>query len=130
MTTLYEKNYELPKNGSYYLSRAAYIVVTARIKEYPEFVQKIAEIDAKSESDITEDDILNKTAMESYINAVKSGLKWVPEEVRKALWEYAMQKPSVTWQEVAEHHHYSESYLRAKYHIFIYGIAAELGEIF
>lgn len=75
MTTLYEKNYELPKNGSYYLSRAAYIVVTARIKEYPEFIQKIAEIDAKSESDITEDDILNRTAMESYINAVKSGLK-------------------------------------------------------
>lgn len=130
MTTLYEKNYELPKNGTYYLSRTAYIVVTARIKAYPEFIQKIAAIDAKSETDVTEDDILNKTAMQTYINAVKSGLKWVPGDLRKPMWEYAMQEPAVTWQDVADHYNYSESYLRSNYHKFVYGIAAELGEIY
>lgn len=130
MSTLYDKNYELPKN-CYGLSKPAYIVVTARLREYKDFKERIYEIDKKSGQNITKEDILNKTVMESIVNAIEKGLLWVSKDVRNPIWEYASKHYSngTTWEEVAQKYNYSSSYLRMQYAKYIYGIAYELGEI-
>ena len=130
MSTLYDKNYELPKN-CYGLSKPAYIVVTARLREYKDFKERIYEIDKKSGQNITKEDILNKTVMESIVNAIEKGLLWVSKDVREAIWTYASKHYSngITWEEVAQKYNYSSSYLRLQYAKYIYGVAYELGEI-
>ena len=130
MSTLYDKNYELPKN-CYGLSKPAYIVVTARLREYKDFKERIYEIDKKSGQNITKEDILNKTVMESIVNAIEKGLLWVSKDVREAIWTYASKHYSngITWEEVAQKYNYSPSYLRMQYAKYIYGVAFELGEI-
>lgn len=130
MSTLYDKNYELPKN-CYGLSKPAYIVVTARLREYKDFKERIYEIDKKSGQNITKEDILNKTVMESIVNAIEKGLLWVSKDVREAIWTYASNHYSngITWDEVADKYNYSPSYLRMQYAKYIYGVAFELGEI-
>ena len=130
MSTLYDKNYELPKN-CYGLSKPAYIVVTARLREYKDFKERIYEIDKKSGQNITKEDILNKTVMESIVNAIEKGLLWVSKDVREAIWTYASNHYSngITWEEVAQKYNYSSSYLRLQYAKYIYGVAYELGEI-
>lgn len=130
MSTLYDKNYELPKN-CYGLSKPAYIVVTARLRAYTEFKEKIFSIENKSKLNITKEDIINKSFMESIVKAIEKGLDWVSEDIRNPIWEYASKHYSngITWDEVADKYNYSPSYLRMQYAKYIYGVAFELGEI-
>ena len=130
MATLYDKNYELPK-GCYGLTKPTYIVVTARIRAYPEFKRKIARIDDKSEIHLTEDDILAKNCMQAFVDAIEAGTAWISEEYREPIWKYAIKhyEHGVTWEDIAEEYHYSSSHLRLQYVKFVYGVAFELGEI-
>lgn len=123
------KSYYQQKKNGFLLDENIYAKTVREIQCYNTYKKIVNDINNKSPLDITENDVLNKTLAEKYIEIFEAALlKWVDEDYRKCVFEHIVNK--VIYEELEEYYFVSISCMKRWVQVYVYGVAVELGEDF
>lgn len=122
---IYEKSYKQPRRG-FALNPEDYRIVINFIGNYSYYVRIVNGVDDKSETQVGEKSAANRAQAQVYIETIEEALtKWVPQQYREVIWERVISRKS--WQELSEEYFFSESAIKEKWQMYVWGIATELG---
>ena len=119
--------YQYKKLGGYTLKEPLYRKTLHTIRCYSYYASVINDIDKKSETDKTENDIENRIVAQQHINAIEEALnEYVREEYQNAVFEHVAYDAEYDY--LRRKYYISEGTLKRYAQMFIYGVAVKLGD--
>lgn len=123
------KSYYQQKKNGFLLDDNIYAKTVREIQCYNTYKKIVRDINNKSPIDITENDVINKSLAEKYIEIFDNTLvKWVDEDYRECVFNHVVNK--IIYEELEEEYYLSISCIKRWVQVYVYGVAVELGEDF